>query len=193
MLPVEEASLSPSAFAASLCPRPASNPSEDVPVEPTSASSLPPYHLQEENTGEDAGKKTSANQVPSPVRRCTFVPGAIEIAEKHNAFISGDEYKSGRTKMKSDLIDFHMTTRTCQRPNPDRENMPDPAPARIAIDGHGLALRELELDHGGATVYAKSVIEECSANMINSLFGGYAWAHSALLAIWWIVSFVMYW
>lgn len=36
----------------------------------------------------------------------TFVPGAIEFAEKHNAFIGGDDFKSGQTKMKSALVDF---------------------------------------------------------------------------------------
>ncbi|CRG86042.1 myo-inositol-1-phosphate synthase [Talaromyces islandicus] len=36
----------------------------------------------------------------------TFVPGAIQFAEKHNAFIGGDDFKSGQTKMKSALVDF---------------------------------------------------------------------------------------
>ncbi|KAI0528213.1 myo-inositol-phosphate synthase [Xylaria bambusicola] len=36
----------------------------------------------------------------------TFVPGAIELASKHNAFIGGDDFKSGQTKMKSALVDF---------------------------------------------------------------------------------------
>lgn len=36
----------------------------------------------------------------------TFVPGAIELAEKHNAFVGGDDFKSGQTKMKSALVDF---------------------------------------------------------------------------------------
>jgi myo-inositol-1-phosphate synthase len=36
----------------------------------------------------------------------TFVPGAIELAEKHDAFIGGDDFKSGQTKMKSALVDF---------------------------------------------------------------------------------------
>jgi len=36
----------------------------------------------------------------------TFVRGAIELAEKHNAFIGGDDFKSGQTKMKSALVDF---------------------------------------------------------------------------------------
>ncbi|KAF5697289.1 myo-inositol-1-phosphate synthase [Fusarium globosum] len=36
----------------------------------------------------------------------TFVPGAIELAEKHHAFIGGDDFKSGQTKMKSALVDF---------------------------------------------------------------------------------------
>ncbi|OAA68501.1 inositol-3-phosphate synthase [Niveomyces insectorum RCEF 264] len=36
----------------------------------------------------------------------TFVPGAIDLAERHNAFIGGDDFKSGQTKMKSALVDF---------------------------------------------------------------------------------------
>ncbi|KAI1812393.1 myo-inositol-phosphate synthase [Poronia punctata] len=36
----------------------------------------------------------------------TFVPGAIELASKHGAFIGGDDFKSGQTKMKSALVDF---------------------------------------------------------------------------------------
>lgn len=36
----------------------------------------------------------------------TFVPGAIELAEKHSSFIGGDDFKSGQTKMKSALVDF---------------------------------------------------------------------------------------
>merc|ERR1712014_374341 len=36
----------------------------------------------------------------------TFVPGCVQLAEKHNAFIGGDDFKSGQTKMKSALVDF---------------------------------------------------------------------------------------
>lgn len=36
----------------------------------------------------------------------TFVPGAIQLADRHNAFIGGDDFKSGQTKMKSALVDF---------------------------------------------------------------------------------------
>lgn len=36
----------------------------------------------------------------------TFVPGAIEFAEKHKVFIGGDDFKSGQTKLKSVLVDF---------------------------------------------------------------------------------------
>ena len=36
----------------------------------------------------------------------TFVPGVIELAEKHNVMIGGDDFKSGQTKMKSVMIDF---------------------------------------------------------------------------------------
>ena len=36
----------------------------------------------------------------------TFVPGCIELAEKHRVHIGGDDFKSGQTKMKSVLVDF---------------------------------------------------------------------------------------
>jgi myo-inositol-1-phosphate synthase len=36
----------------------------------------------------------------------TFVPGAIKLAEKYGAYIGGDDFKSGQTKMKSALVDF---------------------------------------------------------------------------------------
>lgn len=36
----------------------------------------------------------------------TFVPGVIELAERHSVYIGGDDFKSGQTKMKSVLIDF---------------------------------------------------------------------------------------
>ncbi|RPA85301.1 inositol-3-phosphate synthase [Ascobolus immersus RN42] len=36
----------------------------------------------------------------------TFVPGIIELAERHGSFIGGDDFKSGQTKMKSALVDF---------------------------------------------------------------------------------------
>ena len=36
----------------------------------------------------------------------TFVPGCVELAEQHHAFIGGDDFKSGQTKMKSALVDF---------------------------------------------------------------------------------------
>ncbi|KAF2190204.1 Myo-inositol-1-phosphate synthase [Zopfia rhizophila CBS 207.26] len=36
----------------------------------------------------------------------TFVPGTIQLAEKYGAFIGGDDFKSGQTKMKSALVDF---------------------------------------------------------------------------------------
>jgi myo-inositol-1-phosphate synthase len=39
----------------------------------------------------------------------TFVPGCVELAEKHNAFIGGDDFKSGQTKMKSALVDFMIS------------------------------------------------------------------------------------
>jgi len=36
----------------------------------------------------------------------TFVPGVIELAERHHIFIGGDDFKSGQTKIKSVLVDF---------------------------------------------------------------------------------------
>ncbi|KAK7205627.1 hypothetical protein BZA70DRAFT_278592 [Myxozyma melibiosi] len=36
----------------------------------------------------------------------TFVPGCIELAEKHKSFIGGDDFKSGQTKIKSVLAQF---------------------------------------------------------------------------------------
>uniref|UniRef100_A0A060TC92 Inositol-3-phosphate synthase n=1 Tax=Blastobotrys adeninivorans TaxID=409370 RepID=A0A060TC92_BLAAD len=36
----------------------------------------------------------------------TFVPGCIELAEKHKAFIGGDDFKSGQTKLKSVLAQY---------------------------------------------------------------------------------------
>jgi len=36
----------------------------------------------------------------------TFVPGAIELAERHQSFIGGDDLKSGQTKLKSVFTEF---------------------------------------------------------------------------------------
>ncbi|XP_063851273.1 LOW QUALITY PROTEIN: inositol-3-phosphate synthase 1-B-like [Scylla paramamosain] len=36
----------------------------------------------------------------------TFVPGVIELAQKKNVYIAGDDFKSGQTKLKSVLVDF---------------------------------------------------------------------------------------
>lgn len=36
----------------------------------------------------------------------TFVPGAVQLAEREKVFIGGDDFKSGQTKMKSVLVDF---------------------------------------------------------------------------------------
>ncbi|KAL7298428.1 hypothetical protein TKK_0008218 [Trichogramma kaykai] len=36
----------------------------------------------------------------------TFVPGALELAERHGTFVGGDDFKSGQTKLKSVLVDF---------------------------------------------------------------------------------------
>jgi len=36
----------------------------------------------------------------------TFVPGCVELAEKKDVYIAGDDFKSGQTKVKSVLVDF---------------------------------------------------------------------------------------
>ena len=36
----------------------------------------------------------------------TFVPGCIQLAERHQVLIAGDDFKSGQTKLKSVLSDF---------------------------------------------------------------------------------------
>jgi len=36
----------------------------------------------------------------------TFVPGVIELAQRHKVYIGGDDFKSGQTKIKSVLVDF---------------------------------------------------------------------------------------
>ena len=36
----------------------------------------------------------------------TFVPGVVELAEKEGVFISGDDFKSGQTKLKSALVEY---------------------------------------------------------------------------------------
>ena len=36
----------------------------------------------------------------------TFVPGVLDLAEKCEVYIGGDDFKSGQTKMKSVLVDF---------------------------------------------------------------------------------------
>lgn len=39
----------------------------------------------------------------------TFVPGIVELAERENVFIGGDDFKSGQTKFKSVIVDFLVT------------------------------------------------------------------------------------
>jgi myo-inositol-1-phosphate synthase len=36
----------------------------------------------------------------------TFVPGVMELAQRHSVYIGGDDFKSGQTKMKSVMVDF---------------------------------------------------------------------------------------
>jgi len=38
----------------------------------------------------------------------TFVPGLVELADRHRVFIGGDDFKSGQTKMKSALVEFFV-------------------------------------------------------------------------------------
>jgi myo-inositol-1-phosphate synthase len=40
----------------------------------------------------------------------TFVPGILDLAERHGAFIAGDDFKSGQTKIKSVLMDFLVSS-----------------------------------------------------------------------------------
>ncbi|VDO79640.1 unnamed protein product [Heligmosomoides polygyrus] len=40
----------------------------------------------------------------------TLVPGIIELAQKHNVFVGGDDFKSGQTKIKSALVDFLVSS-----------------------------------------------------------------------------------
>ncbi len=36
----------------------------------------------------------------------TFVPGVVDLANRHQVYIGGDDFKSGQTKIKSVLVDF---------------------------------------------------------------------------------------
>ncbi|PWY87435.1 putative myo-inositol-1 phosphate synthase [Aspergillus heteromorphus CBS 117.55] len=36
----------------------------------------------------------------------TFVPGVVDLATQHKAYIGGDDFKSGQTKMKAALVEF---------------------------------------------------------------------------------------
>jgi len=36
----------------------------------------------------------------------TFVPGCVALAERHQVYIGGDDFKSGQTKVKSVIVDF---------------------------------------------------------------------------------------
>ena len=36
----------------------------------------------------------------------TFVPGVLELAERENVFIGGDDFKSGQTKLKSAIVEY---------------------------------------------------------------------------------------
>jgi len=45
----------------------------------------------------------------------TFVPGVIELAERHKVLIAGDDFKTGQTKIKTVLCDFfdQFRPKTC--------------------------------------------------------------------------------
>ncbi|CAB3403942.1 unnamed protein product [Caenorhabditis bovis] len=40
----------------------------------------------------------------------TLTPGIIQLAEKHNVFVGGDDFKSGQTKFKSAFVDFLVSS-----------------------------------------------------------------------------------
>ncbi|EFO86368.1 hypothetical protein GCK72_005573 [Caenorhabditis remanei] len=40
----------------------------------------------------------------------TLVPGIIELADRHNVFVGGDDFKSGQTKFKSAFVDFLVSS-----------------------------------------------------------------------------------
>ncbi|KAK0393511.1 hypothetical protein QR680_000245 [Steinernema hermaphroditum] len=40
----------------------------------------------------------------------TLVPGIIELADKHQVFVGGDDFKSGQTKLKSSLVEFLVSS-----------------------------------------------------------------------------------
>uniref|UniRef100_A0A0N5ARY6 Inositol-3-phosphate synthase n=1 Tax=Syphacia muris TaxID=451379 RepID=A0A0N5ARY6_9BILA len=40
----------------------------------------------------------------------TLVPGILELAEQHNIFVGGDDFKSGQTKLKSALVEFLVSS-----------------------------------------------------------------------------------
>jgi myo-inositol-1-phosphate synthase len=40
----------------------------------------------------------------------TFMPGVLELAERHGTFVGGDDFKSGQTKIKSVLVDFLVSS-----------------------------------------------------------------------------------
>lgn len=65
--------------------------------------------------GEDEVSPSTLFAVASILEGCayingspqnTFVPGAIELAQRHAVYIGGDDFKSGQTKIKSVLVDF---------------------------------------------------------------------------------------
>ena len=71
--------------------------------------------LQSVGRNEDEISPSSMFAIASILEGCsyingspqnTFVPGLIELAERHNVFIGGDDFKSGQTKMKSVLVDY---------------------------------------------------------------------------------------
>lgn len=38
------------------------------------------------------------------------MPGIIELAQLHNIFLAGDDFKSGQTKIKSALVEFLISS-----------------------------------------------------------------------------------
>jgi myo-inositol-1-phosphate synthase len=69
--------------------------------------------------GEDEISPSTLFCVASILEKCpyingspqnTFVPGCVELAQRHGVYIGGDDFKSGQTKIKSVLVDFLVSS-----------------------------------------------------------------------------------
>ena len=54
----------------------------------------------------DAAVRAQLDRVAHTTMLGLSHPPAVQLAEKHGAYIGGDDFKSGQTKMKSALVDF---------------------------------------------------------------------------------------